>query len=175
MHYHKHRGIILKKTPVKDADYFLTILTKDDGKLSVYAKGIRSLLSKRRASLDYFSEIDFEVIEKNSRLTLMSVELVDGYTASKQKLPDISRLFQIGDLVEALLPEGEPNLAVYSLLQTALTHLERFQTPDYLTRFKLKLLELLGYQNPSLTVGKTEGLDDYIESLLDRPLKARIS
>ncbi len=170
MHYQKHVGIILKKTKVKDADHFLTILTSDEGKLSVYAHGVRTIVSKRRASLDYFSEISFEVIERGGRLTLMSVELQNDFAASKKILPDISRLFQIGELVDGLLPEGEHSLEVYELLHKAFSHLERFAMPEYLLRFKRRLLRELGYGEGEIS---DANLDSYIESLLDRPLRSR--
>lgn len=171
MHYQKHVGIILKKTKVKDADHFLTILTSDEGKLSVYARGVRTLVSKRRSSLDYFSEISFEVIEKSGRLTLINVELLNNFSAAKTALPDISRLFQIGELVDGLLPEGEHSPEVYELLHKALSHLEKFAMPEYLTRFKRRLLKELGYGEGEVNDGN---LDTYIESLLDRPLRAKI-
>ncbi|MEI6690187.1 MAG: DNA repair protein RecO [bacterium] len=171
MHYQKYLGIIIKKTAVKDADQFLTILTKGEGKLSVYACGVRTLVSKRRASLDYFSEINFEVVEKSGRLTLMSVELVNDFMAAKKGLYDISRLFQIAELVDGLLPEGEENEFVYELLHKALSHLEQFAMPEYLIRFKRRLLRELGYGEGEIS---DSNLDSYIESLLDKPLRAKL-
>jgi len=172
MRYHKYHGIVLKKTPVKEADFFLTILTPDTGKICLYARGIRSLVSKRRASLDYFSEISFEAIEKGGRQTLLSVELINSFRPAKNTLYNISRLFQIGELVDELVPEGETAREVYELLHKALSNLERFATPNYLIRFKRKLLSLLGYGEETIS---DSNLDTYIESLLEHPLRAKIT
>jgi len=168
MKYQKFTGIIINRRSLKDSDRFLTIYTKEDGKLSVYAKGIRSMKSKRGNSLDLFSHISFEVFEKGDHLTLTHVDLLNGHQDSKGSLGNISRLFQIGELIDRLTPEHDPHLAVYELLVTALANLSRFETPEYLYRFKKKLLSLLGYGSRPLT--PTE-IDDYIESLLDRPLR----
>lgn len=172
MQYHKLTGVIINRRSLKDADRFLTIYTEELGKLSVYAKGIRSLKSKRGSQLDLFSHIKFEVYEKGDRRTLTSVELLNGHHDSKGELSNISRLFQIGELVDALTAEGDPHAEIYELLVTALDHLSRFETPEYLRRFKKKLLEHLGYGTRELA---GVDLDDYIESLLDRPLRAKIS
>lgn len=168
MKYSKLTGIILNRHSVREADRFYTILTRDEGKLEVYAAGVRSLKSKRSASLDLLSLINFELVARGERRTLTHVELVQGFRAGKRALKDISRLFVLAELVDSLVPENDPHEEVYDLLETALTHLHRFDTPDYLTRFKRKLLILLGY-------GEPEGdLDTYIESLLSRPLRSSL-
>ncbi|MFH2085389.1 MAG: DNA repair protein RecO [bacterium] len=168
MKYQKFSGIIINRRIIKESDRFLTIFTLEEGKISVYARGVRSVKSKRGSQLDLFSHIKFELFEKNDRRTLTSVELLDGHQSSKRSLSNISRLFQIGELIDALTVEHDPHPEVYNLLVTALANLSRFDTPEYLYRFKKKLLDLLGYGDRPLTIS---GIDDYIESLLDHPLR----
>lgn len=168
MYPHKLEGIIINRRGVNEADRFLTILTKDEGKLSVYARSVRTLRSKRAGTLDLFNLIRFEVVGRGERKTLTSVELVDGYRLGKKKLPDISRLFTIAELIDSLIPEAAPHPEAYDLVATALTHLHRFETPDYLLRFKKKLLLLLGYGEASVDI------DSYIESILEHPLRVTI-
>lgn len=167
MKYQKFSGIIINRHVVGDNDRFLTIYTLEEGKISVYAKGVRSVKSKRGSQLDLFSHIKFELFEKNDRRTLISVELLDGHHVSKTKLGNISRLFQIGELVDKLTVEHDPHREVYDLLVAALGDLSRFETDEYLLRFKQKLLLLLGY-------GDFDGqdIDTFIDSLLTRPLQA---
>jgi len=169
--YQKFSGIIINRNIVKDADRFLTIYTLEQGKISVYARGVRSVKSKRSSQIDLFSHIKFEIFEKNDHRTLTSVELLDGHHLSKTSLTNISRLFQIGELVDALTVEHDPHKEVYDLLVTALANLSRFETEEYLYRFKKKLLAILGYGDRPLTL--TE-IDDYIESLLESPLRTKI-
>lgn len=168
MKYQKHIGIIINRHSLKDADRFLTILTREMGKISVYARSVRSIKSRRAASLELFSEISFGLVEKGGRFTLTHVELLDSYSEGKKALKDISRLFILGELIDSLLVEHDPQPEVYELLGTALTHLPRFDTPDYLTRFKRKLLTILGFWDPDR---QEKDLDSYIESLLSRPLR----
>lgn len=166
MKYFKYHAIVINRRNIKDADRFLTLYTLESGKIDVYAKSVRSLKSKRLASLDLFTHISCEVYEKNERKTLTQVELLHTHQASKTSLHNISRLFQIGELVDKLTADEDPHPAIYNLLLTALTHLHRFDTPEYLTRFKKKLLTELGFDpNPS-------DLDAYIASLLTKPLQA---
>lgn len=171
MQYHKLTGVIINRRVLKETDRFLTIYTLEEGKISVYARGVRSVKSRRGSQLDLFSHIKFELFEKNDRRTLTSVELLNGHHVSKTTLPNISRLFQIGELVDQLTPEHDPHPEVYDLLVTALGHLSRFDTPEYLYRFKKKLLQLLGYGDRPLT---PDEIDDYIDTLVSRPLRTKI-
>lgn len=171
MRYHKLDGIIINRRNVGDADRFYTIFTKERGKLSVYAKSVRSFKSKRSSSLDLYSHLNFEIIEQNDRRTLTSVNLKNSHDQSKSDLKNISRLFQIGELIDALTAEDDPHPDIFSLLSLALINLHRISSPDYLTRFKKKLLILLGYWDDQLLDSQ---LDDYIDSLLTRPLRAKI-
>lgn len=165
MKYHKYHAIVINRRNIKDADRFLTLYTLESGKVDVYARSVRSLKSKRLASLDLFTHISCEAIENKDRLTLTHVDLLHTHQDSKTSLANISRLFQIGELVDKLTPDGDPHPEVYNLLLTALTHLHRFDTPEYLSRFKKKLLTELGYDpDPA-------NLDEYIDSLLSRPLR----
>lgn len=169
MQYHKLEGIIINRLSVGDADRFYTILTKNAGKIRVFARSVRSVKSKRASSLDLFSCVKFELVDRGGRKTLTHVELVDSYRDGKKQLKDISRLFQMGELIDALVPEDDPHDSVYMLLHTALLHLARFDTPDYVRRFKIRLLRELGYENPAL---KDSQIDMYIESLISRNLRA---
>ncbi|GAB4027469.1 MAG: hypothetical protein Fur0011_5630 [Candidatus Microgenomates bacterium] len=169
MKYQKYHAIIINRRNIKDADRFLTLYTLESGKVSVYAKSVRSLKSKRLASLDLFSHISCEVIEQKDRRTLTHVDLIHSHHLSKTSLTNISRLFQIGELVDKLTVEEDPHPAIYNLLLVALAHLHRFDTPEYLKRFKKKLLTELGFDpNPT-------NLDSYIEGLLSQPLSTRNS
>ncbi len=171
MKYQKLSGIIINRHVVKETDRFLTIYTLEEGKISVYARGVRSVKSKRGSQLDLFSHIKFELFEKNDRRTLTSVELLNGHHVSKTTLGNISRLFQIGELVDLLTPEHDPHSEVYELLVTALDNLARFETEEYLFRFKKKLLDLLGYGDRPLT---PDEIDAYIDTLVSRPLRTKL-
>ena len=170
MQYHKLTGVIINRRVLKETDRFLTIYTLEEGKISVYARGVRSVKSKRGSQIDLFSHIKFELFEKNDRRTLTSVELLNGHHLNKTTLGNISRLFQIGELVDALTPEHDPHTEVYDLLVTALDNLSRFETEEYLFRFKKKLLELLGYGDRPLSLSE---IDDYIGTLVAHPLRAK--
>ena len=167
----KQIGIIINRRVVGDADRFYTILTPDSGKISVYAKSVRSIKSKRGSALDLFNKISFEVVEKGERRTLTHVDLLDNFQAGKKTLHNISRLFQIGELVDSLLPEDDPHLEAYELLEKALFNLSFFDSSEYILRFKKRILIQLGYWSDTIALNN---IDSYIESIINKPLHNKI-
>ncbi len=61
MNIKKGEGIILRKTIYSDADIIFEIFTKEKGKISVLAKGVRKQKSKNRGTLQLFSQIEYEI------------------------------------------------------------------------------------------------------------------
>lgn len=170
MNFLKTQGIILNRMNYGDADLILTIFTRDNGKITCMARGSRKITSKRLGRLEPYSHISFELVQNGERNTLTHVELISDYSLNKKELFNISRIYQIGELLNSLLPENEPHVEVYDLTLKALDNLLKFETPEYLRRFKRSLLQKLGY---GLLDKSEETLDRYIESLLEKPLKVK--
>ena len=55
-------GIVLSRKNYGEADRILVILSKNFGKLSLLAKGIRKIKSKKRGSLEIFCQIKFSAV-----------------------------------------------------------------------------------------------------------------
>lgn len=170
MRHLKTEGIIINRLVLRDADKMLTIFTRNRGKIICYARGVRKITSSRATKLDLFSKIACDMIEKKGHKTLTHVTLLNSYRHNKKSLNNISRLFQIGELIDGLLPENQPNHDVYDLLETALTNLNKFETTEYIRRFKVRILEYLGYGSRDLD---DQTLDNYIESILEKPLRVK--
>jgi len=55
-------GIILSRKNYGEADRILTVFSKNYGKVTLLAKGIRKLISKKRGHLEIFSEVKFSAV-----------------------------------------------------------------------------------------------------------------
>ena len=56
---YKTEGIVLKSTEFKEADKIVTIYTKNYGKISAIAKGVRKIKSKFESSLEILTHSIF--------------------------------------------------------------------------------------------------------------------
>lgn len=62
------RGIIWQIQPYQDTDALVTILSEEEGKLCVLAKGLRGIKSKRKGTIQPFSVLEFShTIPKNQQ------------------------------------------------------------------------------------------------------------
>ena len=57
-------GLILRESAYGESDKLLTVLTADEGKVFMIAKGVRSLKSKNLALCRLFTYANFEYYEK---------------------------------------------------------------------------------------------------------------
>ena len=55
-------ALVLKSKPLKEGDLLVTILTKQEGKLVLLAKGVRKINSKRRCFLESGNLIKAQII-----------------------------------------------------------------------------------------------------------------
>ena len=60
--YFKTEGLILRETEYKDADKLLTVLTKDRGRLTLRARGVRSRNSKLKSGCQLLAYTEFTVV-----------------------------------------------------------------------------------------------------------------
>lgn len=74
-------GMVLTRTDFQEADRILTLLTPDQGKLRVIAKGVRRPRSKLAGGIELFSVSDLTVLPGRGELgTLISSRLIVHYS-----------------------------------------------------------------------------------------------
>lgn len=141
------RGIILSRTDFGEADRILTLLTPDQGKLRLMAKGVRRVKSKLAGGIELFSVSDIVFIRGRGDIgTLVSTRLIKHYG---RIVSDISRTMLGYDLIKMLnkTTEDEPEPEYFSLLQEAFEALDDHSVDIKLIQawFVTQLLRLSGH------------------------------
>ena len=62
MHF-KTEGLVLRETEYRDSDKLLTVLTKDRGRLTLRARGVRSRSSRLKSGCQLLAYSEFTVFE----------------------------------------------------------------------------------------------------------------
>lgn len=76
----KTKAIILRRTNYSEADRIVQVLTPNNGKLGVIAKGVRRAKSKRANAIEFFSETEMVITRGKSNLgVLTSARLLHFY------------------------------------------------------------------------------------------------
>lgn len=141
------RGIVLGRTDFGEADRIITLLTPDQGKLRLMARGVRRAKSKLAGGIELFSVSDITFIRGRGEIgTLISSRLQTHYG---RIVRDITRV-QLGyELLKQLdrAVEDEPEPEYFALLEQALAALDDPAIDLELIRlwFEASLLRLAGH------------------------------
>lgn len=139
-------GIILSRKNYGEADRILIVLSKNFGKISLLAKGIRKIKSKKRGHLEIFSKIKFSGVLGHGFGIMTEAETINDFSGIRINLNKISLAYYFCEVVNKITHEDGNASTVYSLLSTALEQLEH---ETELKKLRLKfihdLLSEMGY------------------------------
>ncbi len=156
MGHQKIRGIIIRLVNVKDYDRYLSVLTKDLGVISVYARRIRSAKSKLGSRCQLFSFGDFELFENKGHYSLNEVETVHTFPELQKDMLKLTAASALAEMILDNTHERQDSEALYELFIRACYELEKGAKDSYLITWlaEMKMMNVLGYR-PQLQACRT--------------------
>jgi DNA repair protein RecO (recombination protein O) len=147
---YKTEGIILKSIEYEEADKIVTIYTKDYGKITAIAKGVRKTKSKFGSSLEILTYSIF-LIYKGRNIDIVSqTEILESFFSTSKEVIKFAFAANCVEIVNKLTEEREINIGLFNLLKEVLHYLRETNDPKLLTlSFKWQTMSILGYR-PSL-------------------------
>jgi DNA repair protein RecO (recombination protein O) len=165
-------AIVIKRLEYQEADRLITLFSKQVGKISVLAKGVRLPKSKRQASLELGTCIKAQIIQSHRIPILTQTVIVNSFSQTKLSLPDITRLYQLLEVIDLLTPEQEPLPEVYGLLVDALTKLPTTSNKKALLLHTFhSMVQVLGFIPPKSM--DELSLKNLIETIADKKLHSK--
>lgn len=162
-------GLILKRANFGEADRMLTVLTKNLGKISVIARGVRRITSRRAGNVELLNLVKIGLF-KGKGYTLTEAESIETFPRIKSNLATSTAGFHILELSNKLLPEDDPNFRAYDLVVEVLKRLEDNPRQLLLRAFEIKLLDLLGFFSTRALPGMEDSTKNLINILDQTPL-----
>jgi DNA repair protein RecO (recombination protein O) len=140
-------GIILKRVDFGEADRVVTVYTREHGKLSTVAKGIRRTTSRLAGHLELLTHTQLQLARgRNLDVITQSVTL-HPYPRMREDLWRTTYAFATAELVDRLTAEQITNQPLFDLLQVTLERLDSGQDPELASRlFEVLALDYLGYR-----------------------------
>lgn len=165
MRTYSDEGIILARRNFGEADRILSIYTKNHGRISAIAKGIRRTTSKKRGHLEVFSYIKFQISEGHGAGILTEVETLNNFEIVRRDLKKVSLAYFFCEVIGKITHEHERNDGIFELL---LNYLERLQFETSLRSFRfdfiLELLTITGFwPKEKALINPDEKLEEVIE------------
>lgn len=109
-------AIVLKRFNFGEADKIITVLTRSYGKLSLIAKGVRRITSKRKGHLELFNHVHISFTEPHSLGILTEAETTHHFDNLKNDWERMGQAYHVCEVVDKLLPEYEEQEYVFRLL-----------------------------------------------------------
>ncbi len=141
-------GVVINRRNSGEADKYITLFSRQLGKITLKAAGIRKITSRRAGSLELFNLIKGSAVSgRGQSFVLTEVELIDSHSVWKGQFGRVNLAYQICEAVDRLTPEWEAHPEVFDLLSDYLNSISTFsddwqsQTSDFL----LHLLVILGF------------------------------
>ena len=119
----KSEAIVLKKRSLPNQDKIITLFTKELGKLSAFAKGIKKITSRRLPHVQTANLINVVLYKKDERYFLHETALIAGVSEIKKDQEKIQILYQFFFVLERLLPDSQVEFNIYNLLMNFLVDL----------------------------------------------------
>lgn len=163
-------AIILKRSNFGEADRMLTVLTKNLGKISVVARGVRKITSRRAGNVELLNVVKLGLF-KGKGYTLTEAVSVQTFPRIKSNLAVSTAAFHILELINKILPEDDPNPRVFDLMKQVLDEFEASPRQIILRGFEIKLLKITGFWS----LNKIKGLDNKTLDLLQRIENTEVS
>ena len=147
---YKTEGIVLKSTEFEEADKIVTIYTKDYGKITAIAKGVRKIKSKFGSSLEILTHSVF-LFYKGRNIDIVSqTEILESFFSTSKDVIKFAFAANCVEVVNKLTEEREINIGLFNLLKEVLHYLRESNDSKLLTlSFKWQTMSILGYR-PSL-------------------------
>ncbi|MCX7880938.1 MAG: DNA repair protein RecO [Patescibacteria group bacterium] len=143
----KTEAIVFKKTSLLNKDLRITLLTKEWGKINVFAKGAKKITSRRLPHLETANLINAFISKKEIYFYLQETELISGFIKIKKEPKKMSYLYFIFFVLEKILPENEKEPKIYQLTKSFLVDLSQkdFFNKETMTDYLNQFLKILGY------------------------------
>lgn len=140
-------AVVLRRRDLGEADRLLTVFTRDRGKLTLLAKGVRRQASRKAGHIEPFTHVDLLVAKGKNLDIVTQAETLGAHRRLREDLWRSSWAYYVAELADAFTQDEDPNELLFDLLVETLDRLDQVADPALATRYyELHLLALAGYQ-----------------------------
>ncbi|MBQ3154539.1 MAG: DNA repair protein RecO [Clostridia bacterium] len=149
---HKVKGIVVREAAKGENDKLLTVLTGEEGVLTVSAPGVRKISATNLRSAQLFAYSDMLLYVKNGFYTLQESILHEDFYALREDVTEFALGCYLCELASAVSVGGEEGTEILRLLLNALYAAEKkLASPRVIkAAFEFRIAALIGYE-PDLT------------------------
>lgn len=142
------KALVLREVNYKESDKILTVLTAEEGKLTVSARGCRKKGSALAAASQLLVWSEMTLYEYQGRWAVKEAVTERQFTPVRSDLEKLALASYFAEVTETLAEEGQPEQGLLSLILNCLHALEKLNLPlrHVKAAFEWKAMALAGYE-----------------------------
>lgn len=142
------KALVLREVNYKESDKILTVLTADEGKLTLSARGCRKKGSPIAAASQLLVWSELTLYEYRGRWAVKEASAERQFDGVRADLERLALASYFAEVTEALAEEGQPEPGLLSLILNCLHALDKLELPLGLvkTAFEWRAMALAGYE-----------------------------
>ena len=145
-HFKKTEFIVLKRRNLGEADRIITILSRNYGKLTVIAKGIRRPTSRKKSHLELFTRSLGQLISGRNLDLITEAATIEKFDEIRKDLTKTAVAYFYADITNKLIQDHQDNPEAYNIL---LYHLRQLSSNSNLRKsrenFSKQMLVATGF------------------------------
>ena len=141
------RGLVLRVTPYKDTDAILTVLTEDQGKLTVKARGLRRKNNPLVAPCQLLAYGEFTLFSYRGMYTINEAHSIELFQGLHKDIVDLSLGTYFAQVADVVSLEDAPGGELLSLVLNCLYAIAQTKIPHMQIKavFELRCAAISGY------------------------------
>lgn len=144
---YRAQAIVLGHIEYGEADRILKLFTFEKGKVTVIAKGIRKIRSRKAGHLEPFTRVNLFLAKGRNLDIVTQAETVDAYTGLRDDLQRLAFASYIVEVLDRFTYEEGQNVGIFRLLANTLSRLETQKNAETVIHYyEVRLLDLLGFR-----------------------------
>lgn len=142
------KGLVLREVNYKESDKILTVLTAEEGKLTLSARGCRKKGSPIAAASQLLVWSELTLYQYQGRWAIKEALTERQFGGVRADLDKLALGSYFAEVVEALAEEGQTEPGLLSLILNCLHGLDKLALPPALikTAFEWRAMALAGYE-----------------------------
>jgi DNA repair protein RecO (recombination protein O) len=163
-------GIVLKRINFSEADRIIDLYSKDFGKISLLAKGVRKPKSRKRGSLEIFTYLKFQAARGKGLDFLEECEIIDTYSEIRKNLNKVTLAYYFMEVLSKLIYGSEKNEELFHLILKYFNVLKSTKgLKELRISFIYDLLTLFGFWPKGKIMSNP---DEVLEEVIERKLNS---
>jgi len=144
---YRTQAIVLSHIEYGEADRILKLFTYEKGKITVIAKGVRKIRSRKAGHLEPFMLVNLFLAKGRNLDVVTQAETVDGFLDLRDDLQRVAFAAYVVEVLDRFTYEEGQNVGIFRLLANTLSRLEKHPNPETVVHYyEMRLLELLGFR-----------------------------